>query len=97
MTTKTRFLPAVIAFASLPLLGGAQGDGCAAGSDSPAPDVQGTWDLEYDDSIGVEVKIGGAVYNTELGPNGGAFAIRSRSTARGPRCCARARRGRSRR
>ncbi len=75
MTTKTRLLPAALAFAALPFLGGAQGDGCAAGSDSPAPDVRGTWDLEYDDTIGVEVKIGGAVYTTELGANGGAFAI----------------------
>lgn len=75
MTTKPRFLPAVLAFAALPLLGGAKGDGCAAGSDSPAPDVRGTWDLEYDDTIGVEVKLGGAVYRADLGPNGGAFAI----------------------
>ncbi len=75
MTTKTRLLPALLAFASLPLLGGAQGDGCAAGSDSPAPDVRGTWDLAYDDTIGVEVKLGGAVYTAELGAGGGAFTI----------------------
>jgi hypothetical protein len=75
MTNKTRLLPALLAFTALPLLGGAQGDGCAAGSDSPAPDVRGTWDIVYDDSIGVEVKIGGAVYSTQLGADGGAFAI----------------------
>ncbi|MEZ4362874.1 MAG: hypothetical protein R3B48_21970 [Kofleriaceae bacterium] len=60
---------------SMPLLGGAKGDGCAAGSDSPAPDVRGTWDLTYDDMIGVEVKLGGAVYQAELGANGGTFTI----------------------
>lgn len=75
MTTKLRFLPAVLAFSALPLLGGAKGDGCAANSDSPAPDVEGTWDIAYDDTIGVEVKLGGSVYSTELGANGGAFTI----------------------
>ncbi len=59
----------------LPLLMGAQGDGCAAGSSSPAPDVRGTWSIAYDNEIGVEVKIGGAVYNAELGAGGGSFTI----------------------
>lgn len=59
----------------LPLVMGAQGDGCAAGSTSPAPDVRGTWNVTYDDTIGVEVKIGGAVYNAELGAAGGSFTI----------------------
>jgi len=59
----------------LPLVMGAQGDGCAAGSTSPAPDVRGTWGVTYDDTIGVEVKIGGAVYNAELGAAGGSFTI----------------------
>ena len=59
----------------LPLMMGAQGDGCAAGSTSPAPDVRGTWNVSYDDTIGVEVKIGGAVYNAELGAAGGSFTI----------------------
>ena len=48
---------------------------CAAGSTSPAPDVRGTWGITYDDTIGVEVKIGGAVYNAELGAAGGSFTI----------------------
>jgi hypothetical protein len=60
---------------SLPFLMGAQGDGCAAGSATPAPDVTGTWANNYDDTIGVEVKIGGAVYNAELGAAGGSFTI----------------------
>jgi hypothetical protein len=61
--------------AALPMMMGAQGDGCAAGSKSPAPDVRGTWGITYDDTIGVEVKIGGAVYNAELGATGGQITI----------------------
>ena len=57
------------------LLMGAQGDGCAANSRSPAPDVTGTWDVAYDDTIGVEITIGGAVYTAELGAQGGAVTI----------------------
>ena len=64
----------------LPLLQGAQGDGCAAGSRSPAPDVTGWWDITYDDAIGVEVKIGGAVYDETLGPQGGTFTINHQGT-----------------
>lgn len=59
----------------LPLLGGAKGDGCAANSKSPAPDVTGTWQIEYDDTLDVEITIGGAVYTTQLGAQGGAFTI----------------------
>jgi len=54
---------------------GARGDGCAAGSTSPAPDVSGDWRIAYDDTIGVEVVIGGSVYTAELGTQGGAFTI----------------------
>jgi hypothetical protein len=64
-----------LALLGLPFAMGAQGDGCAAGSKSPAPDVRGTWDVTYDDTIGVEVKIGGAVYTAELGAAGGAVTI----------------------
>lgn len=53
----------------------AKGDGCAANSTSPAPDVRGTWDIAYDNQIGVEVTIGGAVYDAELGAAGGQFTI----------------------
>jgi len=60
---------------SLPFVMGAKGDGCAAGSTSAAPDVRGTWGIEYDDRIGVEVKIGGAVYSSELGAAGGSVTI----------------------
>jgi hypothetical protein len=63
------------AFLALPALMGAKGDGCAAGSTSAAPDVRGTWSIAYDDTIGVEVKLGGAVYTAELGAHGGSFTI----------------------
>lgn len=63
------------ALVSLPFLTAARGDGCAANSQSPAPDVAGVWNIEYDDRIGVEVKIGGAVYTEELGAAGGAITI----------------------
>jgi hypothetical protein len=62
------------------MLAGAQGDGCAAGSKSPAPDVRGTWSITYDNTIGIEVKIGGAVYNAELGAGGGEFTINHNGT-----------------
>jgi hypothetical protein len=64
----------------LPGLMGARGDGCAAGSTSPAPDVTGDWRITYDDQIGVEVTIGGAVYTAELGAAGGAFTITHEGT-----------------
>ena len=74
MRFKTLHL-ALSCLPALPFMMGAQGDGCAAGSTSPAPDVRGTWAIDYDDAIGVEVKIGGAVYTHELGAAGGSFTI----------------------
>ncbi len=71
MRIKSLLLPVSM----LPLAMGAQGDGCAANSTSAAPDVRGTWAIDYDDMIGVEVKIGGAVYNAELGAAGGSVTI----------------------
>ena len=71
---KTLYL-ALLTLPSLPFMMGAKGDGCAAGSTSEAPDVRGTWGVAYDDTIGVEVKIGGAIYNAELGATGGAVTI----------------------
>ena len=70
-----RLFLALLTLPSLPFVMGAQADGCAADSASPAPDVRGTWGIEYDDRIGVEVKIGGAVYNSELGAAGGSVTI----------------------
>ena len=64
---------------ALPLAMGAKGDGCAANSTSPAPDVRGTWGITYDDRIGVEVKIGGAVYDAELGAANGSVSGSTRT------------------
>ena len=66
---------ALLTLPTLPLVMGAQGDGCAVNSKTPAPDVRGTWSIAYDNQIGVEIKIGGAVYNAELGAEGGSFTI----------------------
>lgn len=65
----------VFVTAALPFMTAAQGDGCAASSTSPAPDVAGVWNITYDDRIGVEVKLGGVVYTEELGAAGGAITI----------------------
>ena len=59
----------------LPLLAGAQGDGCAASSRSPAPDVTGWWDVAYDDVLDIEITVGGATYTAETGLNGGRVTI----------------------
>jgi len=72
---RLKALHLLLVLPTLPLVMGAKGDGCAAGSSSPAPDVRGTWAITYDNTIGVEVKIGGAVYNAELGAGGGNFTI----------------------
>lgn len=60
---------------ALPLLGGAQGDGCAANSRSPAPDVAGWWDVAYDDTLAVEIKLGASTYTRELGAQGGIIEL----------------------
>lgn len=75
-----RRLASLLVVLPVPFLVAAQGDGCAAGSTSPAPDVRGTWDVVYDDTIGIEVKIGGAVYDSQLGAGGGSFTINHNGT-----------------
>jgi hypothetical protein len=72
MSNKLLALSSVVA---LPLLLAAKGDGCAAGSASPAPDVTGAWDVSYDDTITVELTIGGTTYTEELGAQGGAITF----------------------
>ena len=71
---------ALLTLPTLPLIMGAQGDGCAAGSQSAAPDMQGTWAIDYDNTIGIEAKIGAAVYHAELGAAGGSFTINHQGT-----------------
>ena len=65
----------VVVCASAPLMMGAGGGGCAANSSSDVPDVSGTWDMTYDDSLAVRVTIGGAVYDQGLGATGGMVTI----------------------
>ena len=72
-TMRTSRIFATLSLLALPALGGAQGDGCAANSRSPAPDVTGWWDVTYDDRLDVEIRIGGAVYTRELDPQGGVL------------------------
>ena len=68
-----RRMAAIVALGSCPLLMGAKG--CTANSTSEAPDASGSWAIAYDDSLGVEVTIGGAVYTETLGAAGGSFTI----------------------
>lgn len=77
MTTRS-LRPFIFCAILFPVLTGAREGGCgggAAGSRTPAPDVSGSWDIAYDDTLGIEVTIGGAVYTAELGAQGGAFTI----------------------
>ncbi len=75
MRSSFRHGVSLACLAALPVLTGAQGDGCAAGSKSPAPDVSGDWGVAYEEAIGVEVKIGGAVYTSSIGAQGGQVTI----------------------
>lgn len=75
MMRTRRFLTALGLVAGLPFTMGAVGDGCAAGSKSPAPDVTGTWAITYDDQLDVEIKIGGSTYTGTVGPQGGSVTI----------------------
>ena len=52
------------------------GRGCASlFSKSDAPDMAGTYDVDYDDMLEVEIAIGGAVYTAEVGVQGGVVEI----------------------
>jgi hypothetical protein len=77
MSSFIRFSAMRFAFVAiaLPFTLGARGDGCAASSRSPAPDVTGDWAITYDDQITVEIAIGGALYEEEIPATGGTIAI----------------------
>lgn len=66
---------ALVLVAATPFLLGAQGDGCAVSSRSPAPDVSGRWAIAYDDTLDVTINIGGAVYQEQIGAGGGRVTI----------------------
>lgn len=75
---KLRNPLAVVALAAaFPVLGGARGDGCGGtvNSRSPAPDVNGVWSIQYDDTFDVEITLGGAVHHHTIGSRGGAVTI----------------------
>ena len=74
MSRAVRY-PLAVLVLSLPLTLGARGDGCAAYSRSPAPDLEGSWAIEYDDQIDVSIELGGVVYEETLGAAGGVIEI----------------------
>jgi hypothetical protein len=59
----------------VPLSMGMRGGCGAVSSTDPAPDVNGTWAITYDDSLAVEITIGGAVYNATVPAEGGMVTI----------------------
>lgn len=77
-TMSTRLFRTCVALAFLgtaPFTLGAKG-GCGTfGSTAPAPVVSGTWAIEYDPLMDVEVRIGGAVYHNEISARGGTFSV----------------------
>jgi hypothetical protein len=69
---------AVVALGTLMGAGGDENGGRGCGSlfsKSDAPDMAGTYAVDYDDSLMVEVSLGGAVYTAELGVEGGVVEI----------------------
>ncbi len=71
----SRTLRTALVLGLLPLTMAAEGDGCASSSQSETPDVQGEWAVTYDDSLDVTIRIGGQVYDRQLGVGGGAIEI----------------------
>jgi len=74
--TGTRVMALSLVIAT-PALMAPEGD-CGQGttfSRSAAPDIEGTWNIAYDDVVGVEVTLGGAVYTAEIGAQGGTVSI----------------------
>ncbi|MCB9730003.1 MAG: hypothetical protein H6744_18595 [Deltaproteobacteria bacterium] len=59
----------------VPALMGADGSSSGCGQHEDMPDVSGSWAVDYDDSMMVELKIGGSVYTRTLGPEGGVITV----------------------
>lgn len=59
----------------VPLAMGARGGCGPISSTDPAPDVNGTWAITYDDTLNVEVNIGGAIYNAQIPAEGGTVQV----------------------
>ena len=75
MTRSHTFATRALALATLPLLFGFTDCGGALFSTDEAPSMEGDWTVAYDDSVSVDVTLGGATYTAELGVQGGSFTI----------------------
>lgn len=67
--------PASLALALCCMLGLAAGCSTASGSAS-SPDIKGDWDVTYDDTMRLELRVGGLVQRDELGEQGGQLSLR---------------------
>src|SRR5687767_797415 len=59
----------------VPLVTGARGGCGPITSTDPAPDVNGRWAVAYDDSLSVEIDIGGSLYTAEIPAEGGTVQV----------------------
>ena len=79
--TLTQLPSRIVPLVAAGFLMGAGGDddggrGCGAVfSESDAPDMAGEWRVDYDDTLDVEIAIGGAVYHETIGVQGGVIEI----------------------
>ncbi len=74
----TRRIVTLAALAFVPVLVMGADDERASGcdrlqNDPTIPDTTGTWDIHYDDTLTVELAIGGATYTSTVGVAGGAI------------------------
>lgn len=75
MTRTPLFATRALTVATLPLLFGFTDCGGALFSETEAPSMEGDWAITYDDVVSVEIAIGGAVYTSELGVEGGVVDV----------------------
>tara|TARA_R110002096_G_scaffold171490_6_gene344551 strand:+ start:10064 stop:10903 length:840 start_codon:yes stop_codon:yes gene_type:complete len=75
LNSVSRTFRTALLLSLLPLSVAAKGDGCASSSQSDAPDVQGEWNVTYDDALDVTIRIGGEVYDQQLGSAGGVINV----------------------
>jgi hypothetical protein len=58
-----------------PALMGADGGADGCGRNEPMPNVSGAWQVDYADTLDVEITLGGTVYRETLGAQGGSVTI----------------------
>lgn len=76
MGRGTRRLACILVLAGCaPLVMGARGGCGTLTSRDPAPDVNGQWAITYDDTLSVEIQIGGATYDAEIPAEGGTVHV----------------------